>query len=248
MSSCSFTPLRGSRWSRKLLSLCFVACFQHPLNQLQHAAVGDLLSDKGQQLLVIHRPEKIFQIRVHDPLVSVLHLTPDLGQGIGGLATFAVPKAARIKDTLKDRLQAVDQCLLTYPVINRRYAERPCLAWSSSFSESPIVAQLAADRCPREALDEAVPDFRPVWLRTPQWSPCLRRLPLDWRERAPRQEASSCVSTPCPPESGPSASDLRGQDGLIVSSTRDVRVFHTGNCPSSRVLLIYRGYPASFRS
>ena len=31
--------------------------------------------------------------------------------------------------------------------------------------------------------------------------------------------AGSCVSRPCPPESGPSASDLRGPDDRIVSST-----------------------------
>ena len=51
--------------------------------------------------------------------------------------------------------------------------------------------------------------------------------------------SGSCVSRPCPPESGPSASDLRGPDDRIVSSERDVRVFHEGNFPSSRFLLIY---------
>ena len=35
------------------------------------------------------------------------------------------------------------------------------------------------------------------------------------------------------------SSDLRGPDDRIVSSTRDVRVFHKGNFPSSRFLLIY---------
>jgi hypothetical protein len=47
------------------------------------------------------------------------------------------------------------------------------------------------------------------------------------------------MSIPCPPESGPSASDLRGPDDRIVSSKRDVRVFHKGKFPSSRFLLIY---------
>ena len=108
------------------------------------------------------------------------------------------------------------------------------------FSESPIVARLAADRCSRAALDGAVPDSHPDGSRIPRWSPYLRRLPLDWRERAPTQASGSCVNTPCPPESGPSASDLRGPDDRIVSSKRDVRVFHKGNFPSSRFLLIYR--------
>src|SRR5215831_14320684 len=44
---------------------------------------------------------------------------------------------------------------------------------------------------------------------------------------------------PCPPESGPSASDLRTSNDRIVSSKRDVRAFHKGNFPSSRSFLIY---------
>ena len=116
------------------------------------------------------------------------------------------------------------------------------VAWSCRglpFSESPIVARLAADRCSRGALDGAVPDSHPGGSRIPRWSPYLRRWPLDWRERAPTQASGSCVSIPCPPESGPSASDLRGPDDRIVSSKRDVRVFRKGNFPSSRFLLIY---------
>ena len=44
---------------------------------------------------------------------------------------------------------------------------------------------------------------------------------------------------PCPPESGPSASDLRAPDDRTVSWKRDVRVFHKGNFPSSRSFLIH---------
>ena len=107
------------------------------------------------------------------------------------------------------------------------------------FLESPIVARLAADRCSRGALDGAVPDSHPDGSRIPRWSPYLRRWPLDWRERAPTQASGSCVSIPCPPESGPSASDLRASDNRTVSLEHDVRVFHKGNFPSSRFLLIY---------
>jgi hypothetical protein len=38
--------LRGSSWSLESLTLCLVARLQHLLNELQHAAVGDLLSDE----------------------------------------------------------------------------------------------------------------------------------------------------------------------------------------------------------
>src|SRR4029079_7245020 len=80
-----------------------------------------------------HGSKKVFDIRIDDPLVSGLHFAPNLGQGIGGLATLTIPKAARIKDLLKDRLQAIDQRLLTHPVVDRGYAQWPCLAGSSPF-------------------------------------------------------------------------------------------------------------------
>ena len=57
--------------------------------------------------------------------------------------------------------------------------------------------------------------------------------------REVRREGISGTRLPCPPESGPSASDLRTSNDRIVSSKRDVRVFHKGNFPSSRSFLIY---------
>src|SRR4029077_7694604 len=103
------SPLRGSSWGLVPLALLLVARFQHLLNQLQHSAIGDLLSDKGHEFFVIHGPKIVFHIRDHDPLA---------------LATFAISKAARIKDLFKDRFQTIDQGLLANPVIDRRYAQR----------------------------------------------------------------------------------------------------------------------------
>ena len=85
---------------------------------------------------MIYGSEEVFEIRIDDPLTSGPHFTPDLGQGIGGLATFTITKAARIKDLLKDRLQAIDQRLLTHPVVDRGYAQWPCLAGGSLFGIS----------------------------------------------------------------------------------------------------------------
>src|SRR5208282_3020760 len=107
------------------------------------------------------------------------------------------------------------------------------------FSGSPIFAPLAADRFAPGVLGGVVPDFHQDSPQSPRSSPCRLRLLLDWRERAPTQALSSRVSIPCPPESGPSASDLRTSNDRIVSSKRDVRVFHRGNFPSSRSFLIY---------
>src|SRR6516225_9200649 len=121
-SGRNHTSLRSSPWGRKFLSPFFVARLQHLLNELQHSAVGNLLSDQGQEFFVIYESEEVLEIRINDPLVSGLYFAPNLGQRIGGLATFTIPKAARIKDLLKDRLQAIDQRLLTHPVVHRGYA------------------------------------------------------------------------------------------------------------------------------
>src|SRR5258708_11781388 len=106
-------------------------------------------------------------------------------------------------------------------------------------SGSQAVARLAADRSSLGARDGAAPDSHPGRPQILRSSPHLCHLHPDWRERAPTQASSSCVSRLCPPESGPSASDLRTSNDPIVSSKRDVRVFHKGNFPSSRSFLIY---------
>src|SRR5258708_1023754 len=107
------------------------------------------------------------------------------------------------------------------------------------FSGSQVVARLAADRSSLGARDGAAPDSHPGRPQILRSSPHLCHLHPDWRERAPTQASSSCVSRLCPPESRPSASDLRTSNDRIVSSKRDVRVFHKGNFPSSRSFLIY---------
>jgi len=107
------------------------------------------------------------------------------------------------------------------------------------FSGSPVVARLAADRSSLGVRDGAGPDSHPARPQILQSSPHPCRLHPDWRERAPTQASSSCVSRLCPPESGPSASDLRAPDDRTVSWKRDVRVFHKGNFPSSRSFLIH---------
>src|SRR6516165_6487179 len=46
----------------------------------------------------------------------------------------------------------------------------------------------------------------------------------------------------------PSASDLRASNDRIVSSKRDILVFHKGNFPSSRSFLIYLDRSSSIHS
>ena len=130
------------------------------------------------------RPEEVLQIRIDDPLASALHFAPDLGQGVGGLATLPITETARIEDFLEDRLQPIDQRLPTYPVIDRGYAKEASSCRRFPFLESAIVAPLAVDGRPSQALDAAGRDSPPAGFRTPRSSPCLRRWLLGWRERA----------------------------------------------------------------
>ena len=46
---------------------------------------------------MIHGSKIIFQIRIYDPFASGLDFVPNLPQGIGCLAPFAISKAARIE-------------------------------------------------------------------------------------------------------------------------------------------------------
>src|SRR5271155_117299 len=107
-----------------------------------------------------------------------------------------------------------------------------------------VVARETQETCRCPGLE---PGKRP-YKRKRNGKRCRIRLLLDWHERAPTQALSSRVSIPCPPESGPSASDLRTSNDRIVSSKRDVRVFHRRNFPSSRSFLIYLDLLSSIHS
>ena len=53
------SSLWSSPWSRKFPAPFFIARLQHLLNELQHSAVGKLLSDQGQEFFVIYGSERL---------------------------------------------------------------------------------------------------------------------------------------------------------------------------------------------
>ena len=55
--------MRGSSWSLESLTLCLVARLQRLLNELQHAAVGDLLSELRTHLRELANERKRFGYR-----------------------------------------------------------------------------------------------------------------------------------------------------------------------------------------
>src|SRR5215813_12083449 len=68
---------------------------------------------------MIHRPEKILEVRVHNPLSSALNLLPYFAHGILRRSPSPISEVGFIEYRLEDRLQPVEQRLLAYPVVNR---------------------------------------------------------------------------------------------------------------------------------
>src|ERR1039457_4935225 len=74
------------------------------------------------------RPEKVFQISVHDPLPSALNLLPNFAHGILRRSPSPISEVGFIQYRLEDRLPPIEQRLLAYPGINRRDSQRAKLA------------------------------------------------------------------------------------------------------------------------
>src|ERR1700686_43007 len=78
---------------------------------------------------MLHRPEKVLQIGVHDPLPAALNLLPNFAHGILRRSPSPVSEVGFIEHRLKDGLQPVEQRLLAYPIVNSRDSQRAKLAW-----------------------------------------------------------------------------------------------------------------------
>src|SRR5207237_551131 len=93
---------------------------EHRLNQTQHPAVGYSLGNEREQLRMIHRPEKVLQIGVYDPLPPALKLPPYFAHGVFRRSPSPISVVGFIEYRLEDRLQPIEHRLLAYPVVDRR--------------------------------------------------------------------------------------------------------------------------------
>jgi hypothetical protein len=73
---------------------------------------------------MFHRSEKVLQIAVYDPLLSVLNFSPHLTHGVLGGPPSPISKVGIIEYRLEDWFQPIEQRLLAYPVIYRRDSQR----------------------------------------------------------------------------------------------------------------------------
>jgi site-specific DNA recombinase len=76
------TPLRSTTLARKELPFAVASRLEHRLEEAKHSAIRYSLGHQREKLLVIHRPEKISEVRVHDPLRTAFNLFPHFAQRI----------------------------------------------------------------------------------------------------------------------------------------------------------------------
>src|SRR6476620_7385041 len=116
------TPLGSTALTGKEPPFAVASCLEHRLDKAKHSAVRHSLGYEGEKLLMIDRPEKISEICIHDPLRPVLYLFPDLAQCVLRRSPSPISKAGIIEYRFKDGLQPIEQRLLAYTVVDRRYA------------------------------------------------------------------------------------------------------------------------------
>lgn len=72
------TTLRRPTLARKEPPFAVASRFEHRPDEAKHAAVGYSLSYQGAEFLVVRGPEKVSEIRIHDPLRPILDFFPEL--------------------------------------------------------------------------------------------------------------------------------------------------------------------------
>src|ERR1700722_14259671 len=152
---------------------------------------------------MIHRPEKILQVRVHDPLPTALNLLPDFAHGILCRSPSPISEVGFIEHRFEDRFQPIEQRLLAHPVINRRDSQRAKLA---RFPPSGLVpaAPAEADRHPLSVHSATDPAAGPVARRIHPDSARPHLHCPGWPSPPPRPSPGSSADTPCQLMNGPS--------------------------------------------
>src|SRR5438309_1990818 len=102
------SSLGSAALGRKELPFPVASRFEHRLDKAKHSAICYSLGHQREKFFVIHRPEKISEICVHDPLRPALNLLPDLAQRVLRRSPSPIAKAGLIEYRLEDGLQPVE--------------------------------------------------------------------------------------------------------------------------------------------
>ena len=128
-SGSNYASLRSSALGWKELPLSVASCLEHCLDEAQHSAIRYPLGHQREKFFVIDGPEKVSEVRIHDPLRPALDLFPDLAQCILCRSPSPISEASIVEYWLEDGFQPIEQRLLAHAVIDRRYAEHSILSW-----------------------------------------------------------------------------------------------------------------------
>src|SRR5580658_7278994 len=106
---------------------------------------------------MFHRPEKVLEVRVHDPLPAALDLLPNFAHGILRRSPSPVSKAGCIKYRLEDGFQSLQQRLPTDAIRSGfedgSWVCRACDTHRAGpSSQARAAAPVGADSCPPSAL------------------------------------------------------------------------------------------------
>src|SRR5260370_20959300 len=99
------SSLGSAALGRKELPFPVASRFEHRLDKAKHSAICYSLGHQREKFLVIHRPENISEICVHDPLRPALNLLPPRAHPVLRRSPSPIAKAVIIEYRLPDGLQ-----------------------------------------------------------------------------------------------------------------------------------------------
>jgi hypothetical protein len=90
----NYTPLRSATFTGKELPFTVASRLEHRLDEAKHSTIRYPLGYQREKLFMIHGPEKVSEVRIHDPLRPALNLFPHFAQRIlrysPGLSLFGM--------------------------------------------------------------------------------------------------------------------------------------------------------------
>src|SRR5437660_411531 len=89
---------------------------------------------------MLHRPEEVLQIGVHDPLPTALNLLPNFAHGVLRRSPSPISEVGFVEHRPEDRFQPIEQRLLAHPVVNRRDSQCAKLARLPRLRDLPFPA------------------------------------------------------------------------------------------------------------
>src|SRR5580704_14387830 len=93
----NYSTLGSPALGRKEPPFAVASGLEHRFDEAKHSSIRYALGDQREELLVIHGPEKVSEVRIHDPLRPALNLFPHFAQRILRRSPSPISEAGIIK-------------------------------------------------------------------------------------------------------------------------------------------------------